>query len=309
MHNFTRPGGCREQLKRCQDRISVAGLDVATVNLLGIAHLDDENCGMDEWCRHAAEGAYERDGPQGWFDITHPKYDPFPPSHLHGYMTQGEVLSALGSPVNFSAIGSAVGAGFDATFDDVHGGFLDAVGYLLDHGVKVHMMFGDRDYACNWVGGEKAALSVPYSRADDFAAAGYAPLITDKAGKGGAEVAGMTRQVGNYSFTRVYQAGHMVPSYQPLAAYEIFMRATFDRDIATGLSSVTDDLVTRGPRDIFHIKNQVLPAPEPRCYVLDRRTCSPDVWDTVAKGKAVIKDHYVVGQISEDTYDLGDGEL
>ena len=38
---------------------------------------------------------------------------------------------------------------FVSNFDHFRGGFLDAIGYLLDSGVKVHMMYGDRDWVCN----------------------------------------------------------------------------------------------------------------------------------------------------------------
>lgn len=37
----------------------------------------------------------------GWYDVTHPKADPFPAPHMQGYLTQESVLSALGVPVNF----------------------------------------------------------------------------------------------------------------------------------------------------------------------------------------------------------------
>lgn len=186
------------------------------------------------------------------------------------------------------------------------GGFGESIGYLLDNGVKVHMMCkscpllstdnktltqtdGDRDYACNWVGGERASLAIPYSRSEDFARAGYAPLVTPDG------ITGMTRQLGNYSFSRVYQAGHEVPSYQPVTAYEIFMRATFNRDVATGLIPVTDELVTVGPRDTWHIKNEPPAMPEPVCYVLKPETCRPEVWETVVDGTAVVRDYYVIG--------------
>ncbi|KAJ5619063.1 hypothetical protein N7510_003047 [Penicillium lagena] len=39
---------------------------------------------------------------------------------------------------------------------------------------------------------------------------------------------------GNFSFTHVYEAGHEVPAYQTETAYEIFYRALFNRDLATG---------------------------------------------------------------------------
>lgn len=229
----------------------------------------------------------------GWFDISHPIRDPFPPSHAYGYLTEESVLAALGSPVNFTATSAAVSSNFASSYDEFHGGFVDAVGYLLDHGVKVHMMYGDRDYACNWIGGERASLVVPYSRAADFARAGYAPLLTDRG------VAGLTRQHGNYSFSRVFQAGHMVPSYQPEAAYDIFMRATFNRDIPTGLQPVRDDLSTEGPSDTWHVRHEPPEAPAPRCYILSPQSCVPELWDKVVAGTALVRDWFVDGEAEE----------
>lgn len=136
----------------------------------------------------------------GWYDVTHPKNDPFPPPHMYGYLTQESVLGALGVPVNFTEGSQAVSETFQGTLDIIHGGFLQSIGYLLESGVKVHMMYGDRDYPCNWVGGEAASLAVPYSKAEEFAGAGYAPLVTPEG------IQGMTRQFGNFSFTRVFQA-------------------------------------------------------------------------------------------------------
>lgn len=172
----------------------------------------------------------------------------------------------------------------------VHGGFLDSMAHLLDAGVKVHMMYGDRDYPCNWVGGEAASLAVPYSKASDFAAAGYEPLITSDG------VKGMTRQYGNFSFTRVFQAGHEVPAYQGQAAYEIFHRATFGLDVPTGLFETNDTFTTVGPSDVWRIKG-LPPVPQkPMCYILRPMTCVPEIWDKVIKGAVTIKDWFVVEQ-------------
>ncbi|KAJ4423192.1 hypothetical protein N0V82_002186 [Gnomoniopsis sp. IMI 355080] len=187
-----------------------------------------------------------------------------------------------------STSSSVVSNGFGGTYDMVHGGFLDSIGHLLDAGVKVHMMYGDRDYPCNWVGGQAASLAVPYSKADEFAAAGYEPMITLDG------IKGMTRQYGNFSFTRVFQAGHEVPAYQGQAAYEIFRRATFGLDVPTG-SFVTDDkFATVGPSDVWNIKG-VPPTPqEPKCYILAPMTCVPKIWDSVIQGAVTVKDWFVV---------------
>lgn len=61
-------------------------------------------------------------------------------------------------------------------------------------------------------GGEAVSLQVNYTHAKEFRAAGYAPMIVD-----GTEY-GEVRQYGNFSFLRIYEAGHEVPYYQPLAS-------------------------------------------------------------------------------------------
>lgn len=65
-------------------------------------------------------------------------------------------------------------------------------------------MYGDRDWGCNWIGGERAVLSVEYSGAEDFRKAGYEPVVYGSNNT----IGGQVKQYGNYSFARVYQAGH-----------------------------------------------------------------------------------------------------
>ena len=89
----------------------------------------------------------------------------------------------------------------------------------------------------------------------------------------------------------------MVPAYQPETSYQIFMRAMFNRDIATGLLPLSDNLGTIGPSDIWHIKNKVLEAPKPVCYILNPGdTCEKDTFEMVKNGTAIVKDYIVVGR-------------
>ncbi|KAL6851150.1 hypothetical protein ACO1O0_008278 [Amphichorda felina] len=306
MHNWTRPDGCRDQTVACQKKLS--SLDVASVNRGLVAPVDA--CDMADWCQLSAVSKYVSLD-RGWLDIAHPFADPFPLPHMHGYLAQEHILAAIGSPVNFTSISPTVASAFAATHDEVHGSFLDAVAYLLDSGVKVHMVYGDRDYACSWTGGEAASLAVPYSRQADFADAPYGLFQSADLDAG---PAGLTRQLGNFSFTRIFQAGHMVPSYQPEAAYEHFVRATFHVDIGTGTRPVTDDLITEGEAQDPWVKQPPPEFPEPRCYVLQPSSCTEDVWERVAAGKATVRDYYVV-DLGEDKDDgeeagpaMGDGD-
>ena len=57
---------------------------------------------------------------------------------------------------------------------------------------------------------------------------------------------GQVRQAGKFSFVRVYDAGHEVPYYQPAMLQELFQRAIFGKDIATGKEDTTWETGTTG---------------------------------------------------------------
>jgi carboxypeptidase C (cathepsin A) len=318
MDNWRRPGGCKDQYIACQAALRERDPYLYLPHLSQQAgssaepkahkHNVTEACSrLETDCEGKVISAYFQQQ-RGFYDIAHPFADPFPPPHMYGFLAESSTLSALGVPVNFTSASAAVAAQFNATYDIARGGFLEAIGHLLGRGVKVHMMYGDRDYSCSWVGGEQVSLAVPWHRAADFADAGYAPLATSEG------VAGMTRQVGRFSFSRVFQAGHEVPSYQPEAAYEIFRRATFGLDVSTGLTVVSDEYATEGPKNVWHIKQVPPEVPEPRCYILKPITCLPEVWQKVKAGMVVVKDYFVVETVDEDAVGgmintLEDGEI
>ena len=85
-----------------------------------------------------------------------------------------------------------------------------------------------------------------YTHSAIFRKSGYAPFIVD-----GAEY-GAVRQHGNFSFLRVYEAGHAVAYYQPKAALEMFRRVLESKDLATGRVNLTEDYSTRGKNHATH---------------------------------------------------------
>ncbi|KFY93110.1 hypothetical protein V498_04554 [Pseudogymnoascus sp. VKM F-4517 (FW-2822)] len=294
-YEYDRPGGCREKLAACQKLAEAEDPDWRGNVPSVIKCFDDIH---NEAC--ASMDGLESTLAWGWYDIAHPRADPTPEPYMHGYLAQDWVLSALGVPVNFTTSSPAVGDAFDSTGDINRAGSMEAVAYLLYSGVKVHLMYGDRDYACNWLGGEAVSVLIEHDGSEGFKGAGYAPILTSE-GEGG-----FVRQYGNYSFSRVFQAGHEVPWYQPEVSYEIFMRATFNRDIATGLLPVSDDLATEGLSSTFHVKNEVPEVPEPKCYVRAPSSCTPEQYATVIDGTAIVRDFFVVGNVNDET--RGDGK-
>jgi carboxypeptidase C (cathepsin A) len=64
------------------------------------------------------------------------------------------------------------------------------------------------DWICNWFGGEAVSKQLNHTTKEQFNAAGYTPFLWN-----GTEY-GSVREYGNFSFTRIYEAGHEVPFYQ-----------------------------------------------------------------------------------------------
>jgi hypothetical protein len=113
------------------------------------------------------------------------------------------------------------------------------------------------------------------------------------------------RQYGNLSFSRVYQAGHEVPTYQPETAYRIFMRALFNQDIATGEINALEnsDYATTGPADTWDIKNEPPAQYLQFCYVLDPSAlCTEDQIMAIENGTAQIVNYIVVDSNSTELF-------
>ncbi|KAK4971267.1 hypothetical protein LTR66_008972 [Elasticomyces elasticus] len=171
---------------------------------------------------------------------------------------------------------------------------------------QVALVYDDRDYACNWIGGEAVSLAVNYSGTAAFHTAGYQPIAVNSTYLGG-----QVRQHGNFSFSRVYEAGHEVPAYQPETAYQIFMRAMFNTDIASGAISTAEngDYCTTGPSSTWNVRNEVPASPQPTCYLYAFLcTCTDKQIGSVLDGTALIHDWVVIDNNTKDLFPgLGNG--
>jgi len=89
----------------------------------------------------------------------------------------------------------------------------------IEDGVRALIYAGDLDFICNWLGNEAWSLALPWNGQSAFNST--APVEwTGPDGK----AAGTIRQakgISNFTFVRVYEAGHMVPMDQPPAALQL----------------------------------------------------------------------------------------
>ncbi|KAI4924239.1 uncharacterized protein J4E92_007320 [Alternaria infectoria] len=229
------PEGCHDQIEYCKqsDRTTEAGyLTCAQATNL---------------CRSLVEEPYYAFGGRGVYDIRHPYDDPTPPDYFEDFLNMASTQEAIGVKINYTSTNAPnVSYGFSTTGDFVFPNFLEDLEEILSYGVRVALLYGDADYICNWFGGEAVSLAVNYTDSEAFRAAGYTPFLVD-----GVEY-GEVREYGNFSFTRIYEAGHEVPYYQPVASLEHFKRVLDHVVIADGSQVVTDDYSTNGTAEATH---------------------------------------------------------
>jgi carboxypeptidase C (cathepsin A) len=291
LNAYERPGGCRDQINDCHTVARV--FDPANT---GINATVNQICSAAEgFCTREVRAPYIQTSGRNYYDITQVNPIPFPYPFTYGYLNQPHVQAALGVPLNWTSGSRAVSSAFTGIGDYPRPGWKENIALFLENGIKVSLMYGDRDYACNWIGGETLSLSINYNHTTRFHMSGYAPLLN-----GNSTVGGQVRQYGNFSFVRVYQAGHSTPSYEPETAYNIFHRALFNRDIATGtIDTVTNkEYSTKGPLDTWSIKNEV-PEQIPRfCYILESGTCTDEQVAGILAGNVTIKNWILVDKNS-----------
>lgn len=175
-------------------------------------------------------------------------------------------------------------------------------------------MAGDRDFTCesmqaardvakrllgiklanaaagNWLGGEATSLAIEYEGTKAFHAAGYEAIRTD----GSTQDSGLVRQHGNLSFSRVFQAGHEVPSYRPEAALAIFTRALNNLDIATGTKdTVSGEYSSTGLADARVVRNEVPEQEDMFCYIWVPWLCYDEHIAAIENGSARIVNYIV----------------
>ncbi|EEA24475.1 hypothetical protein TMatcc_007577 [Talaromyces marneffei ATCC 18224] len=295
---WKKEGGCRDQILECRALAAVGD----PLNLGNNDTVNSACANASDYCSNALEGPYIEFGGRGYYDVAHPILDPFPPNYFMGYLSQSWVLGAIGAAVNWTESVESVYNAFQSTGDYARSdvlGYLRDIAYILDQGIKVTLVYGDRDFACNWIGGEEVSLAVEYSDAEKFRAAGYADLHTNDT-----YVGGKIRQYGNFSFARVFQAGHEVPAYQPETSFAIFNRSLSNLDIATGNISTVENATytTEGPSSTWDVENEPPPMPEPTCYVLALwATCTEDEVGAIANGTALIENYILVKKDDNST--------
>ncbi|ODV93791.1 hypothetical protein PACTADRAFT_45943 [Pachysolen tannophilus NRRL Y-2460] len=136
------------------------------------------------------------------------------------YLNLPQVQDALGVEVDeFTSCSDQVGVSFALTGDSFKP-FQGYVAELLAKDIPVLIYSGDKDYICNWLGGHFWTEELEWDgeflfRADDFKKWNTLNENQD---------AGLVKSASNFTFLRVFDAGHMVPYDKPANALDMLNR-------------------------------------------------------------------------------------
>jgi carboxypeptidase C (cathepsin A) len=278
--SYLAPGGCQEKIQTCQDAV-----DLMDPNNYGDVTAVNRVCqDAQQTCNNDVVGPYQQSN-RNVYDITQMMPDSFPPSWYLDYLNSADVQQAIGAVVNYTESSGSVLNAFLSTGDYDRGGQISDMAYLLSLGVRVALIYGDRDYICNWLGGEAVsfAIAAQSPSLSSFYRAGYAAIVTNETYVGGA-----VRQYGNLSFSRIYDAGHLVPAYQPETAFTVFTRIIMGTEISTGEPINLTSYVSQGDANST-FQNKAPDQHPQKCWIRNiEGSCTSDQQDTIKQGQGVI---------------------
>lgn len=132
------------------------------------------------------------------------------------YLNKPEVMEALGAETE-----AYEGCNFDVNRNFVFAGdwmkpYHKKVIDLLEADLPVLIYAGDKDFICNWLGNEGWTNVLPWHGTQDFSDAKIKSWSVD------GKKAGTVKNFENFTFLRVFGAGHMVPYDQPENSLDFF---------------------------------------------------------------------------------------
>ncbi|MCJ1311540.1 hypothetical protein MMC25_005213 [Agyrium rufum] len=177
------------------------------------------------YCNNAMIGPYQRTG-QNVYDVRGKCED----SSNLCYSALGYITKWLNKPEVMKALGVEVDS-YDSCNFDINRNFLfqgdwmqpfhRLVPDIIDQ-IPVLIYAGDADYICNWLGNHAWTEALEWPGQKSFNKLSLEPLTL--AGASDGKETGQVKSHGNFTFMRLFGAGHMVPYNQPEASLDFLNR-------------------------------------------------------------------------------------
>lgn len=135
---------CLERIQTCRD---IAAKD--DPENLGINATVNDICeDAETFCRANIVTPYTRYSGLDYYDITTQSPTPFPPPFHEGFLNREWVQAELGVSLNWTGSSPQASAAYRSIGDYPRDSWLEDLGFLLDNGIKVSLVYGDLDFAC-----------------------------------------------------------------------------------------------------------------------------------------------------------------
>lgn len=198
--SFFQPNGCKDQEEACY--------------AAGTSPHSDKICrNADDFC--VENVSVPSIGDRDVNDLRQNSSALFPPEFYVDFLSQASIRQKIGAESMYSECADAPFNLFVRTGDDART-WLPQLGDLANSRLNILIWAGDADINCNWLGGHASVSAMDWY---GKARLQNTPLRNMTiAGKAVAAI----QNVDNFSFARIYAAGHEVPAFQPEVALEVF---------------------------------------------------------------------------------------
>ena len=143
LDNLNKEGGCLEQAYACGN----LSLELDPLNVGLYESINNVCFKAGKYCDDNVQGLYGKSN-RSAYDITIPDDLSRAPPFSRAYLQRPHVQEALGMAVNWTGGSSAVSDAFRRVGDFARPGWVQKFAYLLDRGIKVAFIYGDKDYLC-----------------------------------------------------------------------------------------------------------------------------------------------------------------
>ncbi|KAL0072887.1 prepro-carboxypeptidase Z [Phycomyces blakesleeanus] len=165
---------------------------------------DDDCFKATDYCLYELQYTFFYSGKSG-YDVRLEEDIDITTTNYFYFLDDSTVKANIGAKTDYSQCAEVLSRNFAPDVTD-----------LLNSGVRVLIYAGDADYLCNWYGNKAWTDELPFKGSKKYQSKSLRPWKVN-----GKEV-GQVKSASNLSFIRVYDAGHMVPAYQPEAALSMF---------------------------------------------------------------------------------------
>ncbi|KAL1639179.1 hypothetical protein SLS58_008147 [Diplodia intermedia] len=180
----------------------------------------------DNKCYNGIEGPLTEEADFNVYDVRIGASVTDPPETYADYLARDDVVKAIGARSTYAECPNDAYYKFSSTGDNPRS-FLPELNSVVQSGLTTVVWAGDADWICNWMGNYDVAQVVEFDGQSEFRAASLEPYTV-----GGTE-GGTFKTVDNFSFLRVFEAGHEVPYYQPELALQVFKQTMQQKPLSS----------------------------------------------------------------------------